>query len=118
MANKTPADPSGLSTRQLKGRRRRLVRGLSDLEGFVAGTLTEQRRRCGKEGCRWAQGEMHGPYVYLSLGRGQRGGRLVYVPAGLAEVMRRHVELSEGAEEALAEVSAINVELLARRELD
>jgi len=36
----------------------------------------------------------------------------------MAEAVRRRVGLTEAAETALAEISAINVELLARRELD
>jgi hypothetical protein len=42
----------------------------------------------------------------------------VYVPAELADAVRRHVQLTEAAEVALAQISAINLELLARRELD
>jgi hypothetical protein len=40
------------------------------------------------------------------------------VPAAMAEDLRRRVELSARVEAALQEISAINVELLARRELD
>jgi len=42
----------------------------------------------------------------------------VYVPADLAEVVRRHVVLTEQIESTLASISAINLELLARRQLD
>jgi hypothetical protein len=42
----------------------------------------------------------------------------VYVPEAMAEAVRRRVGLTEAAEAALAEISAINVELLARRELE
>ena len=62
-------------------------------------------------------GELHGPYVYLSISRGA-DRRLVYVPADLAEVVRRHVVLTEQIESTLAAISAINLELLARRQLD
>ena len=70
-------------------------------------------RKCGKEGCRCTQGELHGPYTYLQV-----AGRLVYVPAGLAETVARHVEVSALLRELLEEISAVNLELLARRELD
>ena len=46
------------------------------------------------------------------------GARLLYVPEAMAETVRRRVGLTEAAEAALAEISAINVELLARRELE
>src|SRR2546429_7362209 len=115
MANK--ADLAGLTVRQLKARRRRLSQQLGDPEATLRGTLITQERRCGKEGCRCAQGELHGPYVYLSISRGA-DRCLVYVPAELAEVVRRHVVLTEQIEASLAAISAINLALLARRQLD
>ena len=119
MANKTPAPgPTQLTIRQLRARRRRLARGLPDLEELLRGSLLSQQRRCGKAGCRCARGELHGPYVYLSLGREAPGARLVYVPEAMAEAVHRRVGLTEAAEAALAEISAINVELLARRALE
>jgi hypothetical protein len=51
--------------------------------------------------------------VYLQV-----TGRLVYVPAALAEAVRAQVETSRRLREMLEEISAINLELLARRELD
>lgn len=107
-----------LSTRALRARRRRLLARLPDWEGYLAGSLVEQSRRCGKEGCRCARGELHGPYVYLSVGRASGRRSLVYVPETLAGVVRRRVGLSEDAQRLLAEISAINLELLARRELE
>ena len=81
--------------------------------GLLPGSLVEQYRNCGKEGCRCTRGEPHGPYVYLQV-----AGRLVYVPAALAEAVRARVETSRRLREMLEEISAINLELLARRELD
>ena len=77
-----------------------------------------QRRRCGKEGCRCQQGELHGPYVYLAAGRAGGASRLLYVPTELVAVVRRRVERTGRIDRALSEISAINLELLARRELD
>ena len=48
----------------------------------------------------------------------QVAGRLVYVPAGLADAVRARVETSRRLRGMLEEISAINLELLARRELD
>ena len=44
-------------------------------------------------------------------------GRLRYVPASLSGVVRRYLRNGEEIEQLLAEISAINAELLARREL-
>ncbi len=113
----TDAALSSLSVRQLRARRQRLAAALADPQASLEGSLVSQMRRCGKEGCRCAQGELHGPYVYLSISRGA-DRRLLYVPAELAEVVRRHVSLTEQIENTLAGISAINLELFARRQLD
>jgi hypothetical protein len=113
----TKSDLSSLSVRQLRARRRRLAASLADPQANLEGSLVSQMRRCGKEGCRCSQGELHGPYVYLSISRGA-DRRLVYVPADLAEVIQRHLALTEQIEGTLATISAINLELLARRQLD
>lgn len=110
-------DLSSLSVRQLRARRRRLAASLADPQASLEGSVVNQMRRCGKEGCRCTQGNLHGPYVYLSISRGT-DRRLVYVPANLAEVVQQHLVLSEQIEASLAAISAINLELLARRQLD
>ena len=102
-----------VSSAELRSRRDRVAASLPGVAGFMAGSLAEQRRRCGKEGCRCAQGELHGPYAYLSV-----AGRMVYVPAVLADEVRARLEDSGRLRQALEEISAINLELLARRELD
>lgn len=111
-------DWSGRSTRWLRQRRRRLVGRLPDVGEVLHGSVARQGRRCGKAGCRCARGELHGPYTYLSVtGPGGRS-RLVYVPADLVEVVSRRVATTARIEAVLDEISAINLELLARRELD
>lgn len=109
-------DLAGLSTRSLLARRARLAARLGDAETLLAGSLVEQTRRCGKAGCRCADGDPHGPYVYFAPKTAGRG-RLRYVPAALIEVVRRCVDTGTEVEAVVAEVSAINAELLARREL-
>jgi hypothetical protein len=118
MAHKTTFDFSRLSVWQLRARRRQLARGLRHLESTLRGSLVSQRRRCGKEGCGCVQGDLHGPYVYLSVGRRDGASRLLYVPTELAAAVRRRVARTGRIDGALAEISAINLELLARRELD
>ena len=106
-------DLSGAGTAELRARRAALTARLPEAGGFLPGTLVEQRRKCGKEGCRCTEGELHGPYTYLQV-----AGRLVYVPAGLAETVAQHVEVSALLRDLLEQISAVNLELLARRELD
>ena len=115
MAHKN--DLTGLTVRGLRARRRRLASGLSDAEALLRGTVVTQGRRCGKGSCRCASGQLHGPYTYLSVPRPGRRPRLVYVPADLADTVSGQVVLAERVEAVLAEITAINTELLARRAL-
>ena len=110
-------DPGSMTTRQLRARRRRLARSLPDVEGLISGSVVEQGRRCGKEGCRCARGELHGPYTYVVLPRDGGRTRTVYVPASAAEAVRDGAAVSAEVRQALEEISVINIELLARGEL-
>jgi len=107
---------AGLSLAQLRERRARVVRQIPDLQTVIAGSLQEQRRRCGKEGCRCTRGELHGPYLYLSLRVGGRT-QMLYVPAELAGEVREAVKTNAAIDSALGEISAINLELLRRGRL-
>jgi hypothetical protein len=109
-------DLGSLSTRQLLSMRRAAASRLGDVQQVLAGSLTEQSRRCGRAGCRCADGEPHGPYAYFTPRPAGRG-RARYVPAALAAVVRRYLRRGAEVEAVLAEISAINAELLARREL-
>jgi hypothetical protein len=110
-------DLASMTVRQLRARRRRLARSLPDVEGLISGSVVAQGRRCGKEGCRCSRGELHGPYTYVVLPRDGGRTRTVYVPASAADAVRAGAAVSAGVRSALEEVSAINIELLARGEL-
>lgn len=105
-----------LSVRQLRARRARLAGQLPDVQLTLQGSLQTQSRRCGKQGCSCAEGQPHGPYLYLAVRGGERT-RLLYITAQLAEDVTRRVEVTRRLEAVLAQVGAINVELLARGEL-
>ena len=109
-------DLARMSVRQLRARRRALAARLGDVQQVLAGSLAEQSRRCGRPGCRCADGEPHGPYAYFTPRPAGRG-RARYVPAALAGVVRRYLQRGAEVEAVLAEISAVNAELLARREL-
>jgi hypothetical protein len=109
-------DLSLLSTRALLARRRRLAARLGDVQSVLTGSLVEQTRRCGKPGCRCAVGDPHGPYAYFTA-RATGRARSRYVPSALVAAVRAGLARGEQVETVLAEISAINTELLARREL-
>lgn len=106
----------GLTTEDLLVRRRCLAATAGDLELVLLGSVVAQTRRCGKATCRCVTGTPHGPYLYLCQRRNGSSG-MRYVPAALAESVRLFLQQGERAELTLAEISAINVELLARRHL-
>ena len=112
------SDLGTLSLGELRRRRRRLARTLPDPEVTLQGTLVAQGRRCGKAGCCCTQGELHGPYVYVALRRARGGSRLLYVPEELREVVRQKIAMTDRVGAALEAISAINLELLARRALE
>src|SRR5258707_15743062 len=115
MASKRP-DLTELSVRQLRARRRRLARALADPETTLQGTLLDQHRRCGKPGCRCADGELHGPYTYLSVGRSAGQARPLYVPGALAHPGPPPGQLTEGAPAGPAPLPPVKPPPLARRE--
>lgn len=115
MTDKTEA--AAKTSRALRARRRSLARSLPDVEGLISGAVVEQGRRCGKEGCRCARGELHGPYTYVVLPRDGGRTKTVYVPAGAADAVRSGAALSASVRRMIEEISAINVELLRRGEL-
>jgi hypothetical protein len=105
-----------LTDRQLLSRRRGLAAAVTHPEATLPGALVQQGRRCSSAGCRCRRGELHGPYLYLTLYAGGRN-RTLYVPAALEAVVAEHVAVTHASEAALGEIAQINVELLRRRAL-
>ena len=109
--------PKTMSVAELRARRAFLSKRIPGAEELLRGSLQHQYRRCGRVGCRCSQGEPHGPYVYLAVRTPGRRG-MIYVPAEAVQAVERRIEVTGRIEDALAEISAINIELLARGELD
>ena len=51
----------------LRRRRQALLRKLPPLKAILRGSLIERYKRCGKPGCKCADGPGHGPKYYLSV---------------------------------------------------
>jgi Family of unknown function (DUF6788) len=107
---------SELTERQLYALRKRLAAGVHDPALTLRGALHSDLRQCSNERCRCRQGELHGPYSYLSI-YGDGRSRTVYVPRALAEVASAHVEATRRGEALMLEISQVNLELLRRRAL-
>ena len=107
---------SELTERQLYALRKRLAGGVHDPVLTLRGALHSDLRQCSNVRCRCRQGELHGPYTYLSV-YGDGRSRTVYVPQALAAVTSEHVEATRRGEALLLEISQVNLELLRRRSL-
>jgi hypothetical protein len=107
-------DLQQLSERQLYALRTRLAAGVHDPALTLRGALHQDMRRCSNGRCRCRQGELHGPYTYLSV-YGEGKSRTLYVPRAVATVAAEHVQATRQGEALMAEISQVNLELLRRR---
>jgi len=108
-------DMKNRSTSSLRRRRRALLRRLPDLEATLKGSLIERYKRCGKAGCKCAQGPGHGPKYYLSMSRTGQRPQMDYVPQEYLGQVQEYLANHRLAREILDEISRINQELLRRR---
>ena len=104
------------TTRTLRQRRKRLKDRLPPLESVLSGSLIERYKRCGKPGCKCAQGQGHGPKYYLSVSRSGSTPRMDYVPCEYQPQVTEYVANYRQTREILKQICAINCELLRRRE--
>jgi hypothetical protein len=100
----------------LRRRRQALVRQLPPLKGVLRGSLIERFKRCGKPGCKCAEGPGHGPKYYLSVSRTGLRPQMDYVPQESHAQVAEFVANYHRAREILEAISEINRELLRRRE--
>jgi hypothetical protein len=104
------------STKALRQRQKAILRRLPPLQEILRGSLVERYKRCGKPGCKCANGPGHGPKYYLTVSYPKRRPEMDYVPADLKEKVNEYRENYRKVKEILEELSEINRELLRRRE--
>ena len=105
------------SSAALRKRRRQIIRGMPPIERIVRGSLIETYKRCGRPNCHCADGPGHGPKRYLStIARTGGRPRLGYVPNATYPQVAEFLANFRQLQEMLNEISAINAELLRRRE--
>ncbi|MDP2734810.1 MAG: hypothetical protein Q8P12_01240 [bacterium] len=104
------------STKALRQRQKAILRRLPPLQAILRGSLVERYKRCGKPGCKCANGPGHGPKYYLTVSYPKRRPEMDYVPADLQEKVKEYLENYRKVKEILEELSEINRELLRRRE--
>jgi hypothetical protein len=100
----------------LRRRRQALERQLPPLKAILRGSLIERYKRCGKPGCKCANGLGHGPKYYLSVSYPGLRPQMDYVPQESYAQIAGFVANYHRAREILEAISEINRELLRRRE--
>lgn len=60
---------------RLEKKRRRLLKKLMAPDDMIAGSVYSTYKKCGKDTCRCARGELHGPFLSLSIP--QHGKRIL-----------------------------------------
>lgn len=105
-----------LSSAALRQRRKALLRQLPPLHGVLRGSLIERFKRCGKPGCKCADGPGHGPKYYLSVTPAEGKPQMDYVPLEYHDQVAELLENFRSLRRILEKICEINRELLRRRE--
>src|SRR5260370_42209900 len=100
----------------LRKRRAQLLRQMPALDTLLRGSLIERYKRCGKPGCKCANGPGHGPKYYLSVSYPGRRPQMEYVPQGDHQQITDFLANYHRARETLEKIRESNRELLRRRE--
>ena len=104
------------SAAALRRRRNVLVRQLPPLKSILRGSIIERYKRCGKPGCKCADGPGHGPKFYLSVSYPGQRPRMDYVPQEAYGQTAGFLANYHRSREILETICEINRELLRRRE--
>ena len=101
----------GYSAAQLRKRKFELVKEYGIPENFLPGSLVVTYRRCGKPTCHCASEKGHPMWQLTYMVDGKK--RVESIPKDWAETLLRLVDRGREYKNALAEVGAINAQLLA-----
>ena len=104
------------TTSGLRKKRDALLRQLPPLQAILRGSLIERFKRCGKPGCKCAEGPGHGPKYYLSVSYPGLRPQMDYVPQEAYTQTAEFLANYHRAREILEAICEINRELLRRRE--
>jgi len=103
-------------TAALRKRRDTLLRQLPPLQAILRGSLIERYKRCGKPGCKCADGPGHGPKYYLSVSYPGVRPQMDYVPQESYALAEEFLANYHRVREVLEAICEINRELMRRRE--
>ena len=94
----------------LEARRKELLAGLRLPSEGLPGSLAQSRRRCGSAGCHCQKEGGHLSWTLTFMI--ERKKRVEHVPSELVETVRRRVEAGNAYKSEVAELMAINAQLL------
>lgn len=103
--------PKGPQAARLRQRKFELVRRFRIPDELLPGSLSVSEGRCGKATCRCARGAGHPGWSLTFMVNGQK--RVERIPKEWVDDVRRRVEAGREFKEAVAEVFALNAQLLA-----
>jgi len=101
----------GDSAARLRQRKHALLRRFQIPPDALPGSLSLTHRRCGKPNCRCADGEGHPIWSLTFMVNGER--RVERIPDEWVDQVRPLVEQGREFKDAVAEVFAVNAQLLA-----
>ena len=104
------------ATAALRKHRQALLRQLPPLKAVLRGSLIERYKRCGKPGCKCADGRGHGPKYYLSVSFPGQRPQMDYVLQESYAQASEFLANYHRVRQILEEICEINRELLRRRE--
>lgn len=93
-------------------RRQRLFERIEGLSDMVDGSIVQIYRRCGKPGCKCAQGEKHGPAWALLYKNAQGRSQMVYIPKGGLTEARRRRKMYDQFKALTKKILALNRQIL------
>src|ERR1700726_2762916 len=107
-----PANQSSKSSSALRKRRQSLLRKLPPLDAVLRGSLIERYKRCGKPGCKCAEGPGHGPKYYLSVSQPGARPQMDYVPVEYSQQVSEYLHNFQQVRQLLEQICNLNRELL------
>lgn len=106
-----------ISTDKLKNEKIVLLKELEIIgDKILRGSMFERYKKCGKKGCKCADGKGHGPKYYLTVNFPKTRPRQDYIPKDYVSQVKEYLSNYKKIKDILERVCLINLEILKRRE--
>ena len=106
-----------ISTKALKKKRQDLINELNAIDGkILRGSIIETYKKCGKPGCKCANGIGHGPKHSMTINFPKRKPEHDYIPLEYVTQVKEYVSNYHQFKDILEHICMINRKILKRRE--